>query len=309
MLFAEKGENFNDMKMRRLEMTAGRFRTLVMQHLRFNRIPITQSTTIASFDAIGIWTDREEIPEQPDLLEQVSYRWEENGIYFYCGNRSRKWFGLYFNGWNKGWTIYYTTMEYKMMGNPRPKIQKLSAKDYTELQRRLMQLDKGSNRVPLYGDGSRFYQLFILAIGICLGFVHIVYAGDILIRLLQNGHSPFAPIFSTVQSLFIGVILVLYGFYFLKLSCKVLKKNFEQSGRSEKEYLNAKNKKRKTVSGIFFVFTVCYCIAFSLVHGCLYRWELICMKPLQTIVIPLILAFIASILLYKSVKYEMNNRK
>lgn len=166
-------------------------------------------------------------------------------------------------------------------------------------------MDNKESHSPLYGDGTHFYQVFILTLAVFLGFVHTGYAGDVLIRFIRTGHLSLYNLLSIGQSILIGIILVIGGFYFLHLSCKVLKKNLSGKENWETKFLDAKNKKRYEVGGFLFGFLIIYTIIFSISNGGIHRYELILHKPLETVVIPLIVAGISIVLIYKSIKYDM----
>ena len=286
--------------MRKMKMSMDRFQTLLMRQFQLHRIPIGLCAEISAFDSVGVWQNHEDAIEQDGWIEQVSYGWEDEGIYFYRSSDSGNCYGIYFHGWEKGWTVYYTITEKNRYKKPYPKIRKFLAKDYTELRKGMKDLDRGSYREILYGDASKFHQVFILSLAICIGFTHVGYAADLLIQIIRRGgiHSPMG--YSIIQSIAVGAILVVIGFYYLQISCRIMKENFSRKGKSKEEYLQARCRKKQQVGTTLLVFTMGYCILTSILHWNEIRWKFIAMRPFQSVIIPICIATIALVLLYQS---------
>ena len=159
------------------------FKKMVTHHLSSNHTIVTGSLLISDFDAIGVWQEPSASTLDLRLEERNLYRWKEAWLYFYRLPYSALYCAIYFHGWEEGFTVYAVRQTPWAQPGGEHNLRIIRAGNYQELRKVMITLDRNYKKGPLYGDGSRFYQILILSLAVCLGFAHVGYAAD---RLLLN---------------------------------------------------------------------------------------------------------------------------
>lgn len=284
------------------------FKKMVTRHLSSNHTIVTGSLLISDFDAIGVWQEPSASTLDLRLEERNLYRWKESWLYFYRLPYSALYCAIYFHGWEKGFTVYAVRQTPWAQPGGEHNLRIIRAGNYQELRKVMMTLDRNYKKGPLYGDGSRFYQILILSTAVCLGFAHVGYAADRLLLNIYRGQFFTHLSFNIVQSILVGLILIVVGFYYLQLSTKILWENMKIAGYGKEDFEVARNKKRKYVGYITFGFTLGHGLVFSLMHFHTTRILLIIREPFQALLVPLGLAIYSIVLIYRSIKFEQTHR-